>query len=72
MLYDMFEANDPMYDDADEVAYYMNPETGSVDTYDGWWYKDENGDLQNGVDEGVLIKVNRIKGDDGLYYWEEA
>ena len=38
---------------------YMNPETGSVDDYDGWWYEDENGHEVNGVDQGGLIEVVR-------------
>ena len=38
---------------------YMNPETGSVDDHDGWWYEDETGTEVNGVDQGGLIEVVR-------------
>ena len=40
-----------------EEAYerlFMNPKTGSVDTYDGWEYIDENGDTVNAVDLGEV------------------
>ena len=33
---------------------FMNPKTGSVDTYDGWEYIDENGDTVNAVDLGEV------------------
>jgi len=36
---------------------YMNPETGSVDTEDGWIYTDENGISHNPVKEGTVTEV---------------
>lgn len=48
---------------------YMEPATGSVDTYDGWWYEDENGNQVNGVDRGELVEVYW---DDDVDNWEEA
>ena len=38
---------------------YMNPETGSVDDHDGWWYEDENGHEVNAVDRGEVTEVVR-------------
>ena len=42
---------------------YMNIETGSVDTYDGWWYEDESGILVNAVDRGEVVAVEKIDGE---------
>lgn len=43
-----------------EERYYMNPMTGSVDTYDGWWYFDESGDMErNAVDCGEVVEVRK-------------
>jgi hypothetical protein len=39
---------------------YMNIETGSVDSKDGWDYKDENGITQNAVDRNEVIEVVKI------------
>lgn len=39
--------------------HYMNIKTGSVDTYDGWYYKDENGVEQNGVDLDEVVEVKK-------------
>jgi len=36
---------------------YMNPDTGSVDTYDEWYYEDENGEIVNAVDLDEVIEV---------------
>ncbi len=36
---------------------FMNPHTGSVDDYDGWFYFDENGVQKNGVDRQEVIPV---------------
>lgn len=47
---------------ADEPL-YMNPETGSVDTYEGWWYDelDDDGNYTgkkvNAVDLGEVVEV---------------
>ena len=42
---------------------YMNPETGSVDDYDGWNYKTEDGQSVNAVDLGEVVEVE--KNEDG-------
>jgi len=42
--------------------YYMNPMTGSIDTYDGWWYETEDGELVNAVDSGDVVEVVRVDG----------
>lgn len=47
---------------------YMNLATGSVDTYDGWWYENEDGEKVNGVDLGEVVEV--IKNSEGD--WIEA
>ena len=41
--------------------------TGSVDTYDGWWYEGENGEKRNAVDRNEVVAV--IKDKDGT--WKE-
>ena len=43
--------------------YYMNIETGSVDTYDGWYYKNENGESVNAVDLGEVVEVEKVDGE---------
>ena len=48
---------------------YMNVETGSIDTYDGWWYEDKDGNQVNAVDRGEVVEV--VWDEDGQY-WEEA
>ena len=47
----------------------MNEATGSVDTYDGWWYEDEDGNEVNAVDRDEVVEVvwNEEK-----ETWEEA
>lgn len=45
------------------MKYFMNVETGSVDTYDGWFYENENGETVNAVDLGEVVEV--IKNQDG-------
>jgi hypothetical protein len=47
---------------------YMNVETGSVDTRDGWDYEDENGVTRNAVDEGGVVPVEWSEKDE---YWVE-
>ncbi len=49
-------------------AMYMNPATGSVDTYDGWWYENEDGEKVNAVDLGEVVAVYKDK--DGA--WKEV
>ena len=39
--------------------YYMNIYTGAVDTYDGWEYEDEDGEIVNAVDLGEVEPVHR-------------
>ena len=41
---------------------YMNIATGSVDTYDGWWY-DDNGEQVNAVDRGEVVAVELVDGE---------
>lgn len=36
---------------------YMNAETGSVGTYDEWWYQNKYGDEVNAVDLGEVYEV---------------
>ena len=48
---------------------YMNPVTGSVDTYDGWWYEDQDGNSVNAVDRGEVIEVTW---DEDGQHWTEA
>jgi hypothetical protein len=42
-----------------EEKRYMNPETGSIDTYDGWFYKNEDGKEVNAVDLGEVVEVDK-------------
>ena len=44
-------------------GYFMNPATGSVDDYDGWWYETEGGEKVNAVDRGEVVRV--VKDKDG-------
>ena len=37
---------------------YMNPHTGSIDDYAGWWYEDEHGMQVNAVDRDEVIALN--------------
>lgn len=37
---------------------YMNIETGSVDSYDGWFYENANGETVNAVDRGEVVQVS--------------
>lgn len=55
----------PVYE---KDAMYMNIATGSVDTYDGWWYENEDGEKVNAVDLGEVVAV--YKGKDGA--WKEV
>ena len=36
---------------------YMNVETGSVDSRDGWWYENSSGEQLNAVDLGEVVLV---------------
>lgn len=47
---------------------YMNVQTGSVDTYDGWYYTNQDGEEVNAVDLGEVAEV--VKNQDGA--WVEA
>ena len=48
--------------------FYMNIQTGSVGTYDDWYYENEDGKIINAVDLGEVIEV--IKDDAGN--WVES
>lgn len=48
--------------------FYMNTKTGSVDTYDGWFYVNEAGEEVNAVDLGEAIEVIKDANGD----WVEA
>lgn len=37
--------------------FYMNAETGSVDTREGWWYATEDGETVSAVDRGEVVPV---------------
>ena len=41
----------------DNESSWMNPATGSVDTYDGWWYENSYGESVNAVDLGEVVPV---------------
>jgi hypothetical protein len=47
---------------------YMNIETGSVDTRDGWDYENESGETVNAVDLGEVVEVKK----DDKGEWVEA
>ncbi len=44
-------------------AMYMNIQTGEVDTYESWYYENEEGETVNAVDLGEVVEV--IKNSDG-------
>jgi hypothetical protein len=39
---------------------YMNPLTGSLGTYDEWWFQDESGEWINAVELGEVEEVESI------------
>jgi len=41
----------------DKEQKYMNVETGSVDSRDGWWYENSSGEPLNAVDLGEVVPV---------------
>lgn len=43
---------------------YMNIATGSIDTCDGWWYDNENGERVNAVDLGEVVEVKKNESGD--------
>ena len=45
-----------------KMTLYMNTATGSVDTYDGWYY-DDNGVQVNAVDRGEVVVVELVDGE---------
>ena len=47
---------------------YMNFATGSVGTYDEWWYENESGETVNAVD---LHEVTEVVSD-GSGWWVQA
>lgn len=40
-----------------KVQRYMNRKTGSVGTYDDWWYENEEGKTVNAVDLNEVVQV---------------
>ena len=42
---------------------YMNTKTGSVDSYEGWHYENDDGNSVNAADLGEVVEVK--KNDDG-------
>lgn len=58
----------PRQKGADVDGKYMNPMTGIIDSYDGWWYVDDNGATVNAVDREEVVEV--VRGPDGV--WREA
>lgn len=48
-------------------AMYMSVFSGSVDSYDGWWYENKNGETVNAVDLGEVVEVIS----DGAGWWIE-
>lgn len=55
--------NEKLYMNTEKL--YMNPATGSVDSYDGWWYENDSGEKVNAVDLGEVVEV--VKCDGGIY-----
>ncbi len=45
------------------TTYYMNATTGSVDVKDGWYYKNDSGEVVNAVDRGEVVEV--VKDENG-------
>ena len=45
-----------------EFNEYMNEKTGSIDTYEGWGYENEEGLTVNAVDLGEVVEVERVDG----------
>ena len=64
----LYQAITHNQEDKMENKFYMNIETGSVDTYDGWYYTNEDGKEVNAVDLGEVVEVVKDKDGD----WEEA
>jgi len=72
-LRDCCSADDAEYDDCEEAEWsfeakeemikkmYMNAETGSVDTKDGWYYEDIDGKTVNAADKEEVVEVERNK-----------
>ena len=51
-----------------EDKFYMNIETGAVDTLAGWWYENEGGMVVNAVALGEVVEVV----EDGEGDWFQA
>lgn len=47
---------------------YMNLDTGSVGTYDDWWYENEDGEKVNAADLGEVVEV--VKDENGNWVEE--
>ena len=50
---------------AQDNKIYMNTNTSSVDSYDGWDYENESGEQVNALDLGEVVEVEKDK--DGNY-----
>jgi hypothetical protein len=51
-----------------ESKYYMHIVTMAIDTYEGWWYENKDGEKVNAVDLGETVEV--VKDEKGLYWLE--
>lgn len=52
----------------DTMYMYMNLATGSVGTYESWYYENEDGETVNAVDLGEVVEVTQ----DAAGEWVEA
>ena len=46
-----------------DMKTYMNEKTGSLDTYECWYYDNEEGITVNAVDLGEVVEVERVDGE---------
>ena len=56
--------------ETDMITLYRNPETGSVDTYEGWDYETDDGEQRNAVDSGEVVELTDEDIDDELQDWK--
>ena len=49
---------------AQDNKMYMNTDTGSVDSYDGWDYENGSGEQVNALDLGEVVEVEKDKNGD--------
>lgn len=43
------------------MTYYMNIATGSVGTYEDWFYENEEGEMVNAVDLDEVVEVEETE-----------